>query len=105
MHYTDNTANPLSDGTGGIASLRLLRPLRPPSVVELTRCLHDLQVFAPLEHAHLKAFYCSEWRIAHAGRKQDVPPRQREKAVYDIKRKTYAYRARVIPAWVQTHRK
>ncbi len=96
LHYTDNSG-PNSGIEGGGPQLRLLSH---PSVKELNRCLKALSTYAPTEHAHLKAFYTAEWRIARVAKKSDVPDAQQARAFHDSKRKQYAYRARVLPPWV-----
>lgn len=95
-HWDDIYNPPLTNqggtGNGGNALLPLMS--RHASVVELVRCLALLQVEAPVQHAHLKAFHCAEWRTH---RWAEVKRRKGGKR----ERVERSERQRLVPSWVR----
>lgn len=76
---------------------------RHHSVVELVRCLEVLRLEAPVQHAHLKAFHCAEWRtvkrphlVIHKGKLRAIAnPRPGREEDWDRTRE------RIVPGWVK----
>lgn len=107
-HWDDIFSPPVS-GYGrstGDDSPHLSPMSKHASVVELARCLAVLQVEAPVQHAHLKAFHCAEWRVSKTakwksfkgGWRQIANPRPDHEEDWDRKRE------RLKPAWIRDHK-
>lgn len=79
-------------GNGGMALLPLMS--RHASVVELARCLDVLRQVAPVQHAHLKAFHCAEWRTH---RWTETKRRKGGK----LERVERSERQQLVPGWVR----
>jgi hypothetical protein len=93
--FDPNVTSPL--GTGSSVKVGALMPKMAshPSVIELARCLRILHQYAPVQHAHLKAYRCGvEYRLVDTtvkvkganGKLKDVPQRVQE---------------RIVPSWVR----
>lgn len=80
-------------GNGGMALLPLMS--RHASVVELARCLDVLRTVAPVQHAHLKAFHCAEWRT-HRWTEQ-----KKHKRSGKWERVERSERQQLVPGWVR----
>lgn len=92
--YDPNTISPNGQPGNGTNTPHLSGMARHRSVVELNRCLALLQVEAPVQHAHLKAFHCAEWRTHRW-----VESKRRKGG--KLERVDRSERQRLVPAWVR----